>query len=317
MDESSSIFPAGASRTDEQTVKLDQSPIAVRWAEIESELDNIQHQISRDEKSVRRRATEWGALFALIVSVAVGGFTIFNNVYLGPEQRRSHDLARLHDIVLQIGQANLDSLSAANSGANSQATFMFQANSIKMPLMFHALEIVRDYPDQVTAPTLMALIPELFSAQEYDRAIEIGELAREKAELEGSTPFFVEATRYVANAHMGKATPEDRETAQGLYAEAVNRAKTLTSINQAWLVSHALADWSAMEAMLANCPESLGAFRRLFEEVETPVGRAALCYGASTVMHRVYNSRTCESKEFAAIREKSGECSQIANMSGQ
>ena len=291
-------------------MNFEQSPVAARWAEIESELDNIQRHIRTEEKSVRRRVAEWGAFFALLVSLAVGGFTIYDNLFLGPEQRRSDDLSRLHDLILQIGRANLDSLSAANSGDFNQSNFYLrQANSIKLPLMFHAVEIVENNPDHVSVPSLMSLIPELWSAQEYDRAIELGNIARQKADKRNSTPFFVEATRYVANAYMGKATLRDRETARELYAEAISRAKTLKSINQAWIISNTLSDWAAMEAMFADCPQSLAVFDRLFDDIEHPIGRAAICFGAWGVVRQVDSYRTCKVEEFQSIVESSGLCS--------
>lgn len=290
-------------------MNLEQSPVAARWAEMESELDNIQRHIRMEEKSIRRRVAEWGAFFALLVSLAVGGFTIYDNLFLGPEQRRSEDLSRLHDLILQIGQANLDSLSAAKFGDFNQSNFYSrQANSIKLPLMFHAVEIVAKNSDHVSVPSLMSLIPELWSAQEYDRAIDLGNLARQKADHRNSTALFAEATRYVANAHMGKATLRDRETARELYAEAISRAKTLKSINQAWIISNTLSDWAAMEAMFAQCPQSLAVFDRLFDDIDHSIGRAAICFGSWGVVQQVGSYQTCKVEEYQSIVVNSGLC---------
>ena len=291
-------------------MNLEQSPVAARWADIESELDRIQRHIRTEERSVRRRIAEWGAFLALLISLTVGGFAIYDNLFLGPEQRRTDDLSRLHDIILQIGRTNLESMSAASFKDSTQSSFLLrQANSIKLPLMFHAVEIVENYPDHIPVPSLMSLIPELWNAQEYDRAIEIGNLARQKANQLNSTPFYVEGTRYVANAHMGKGTLQDREIARELYGEAISRAKTLNSVNQPWLVSGALSDWAVAEARLAECSKSLAAFNQLFDDIDYSVGLAAICTGAAGVVHQLHSYMTCKTDEFQSILAGSGLCS--------
>ncbi len=98
------MHPDNEKGKDDQAGGPDQSPVLARWARIESELDDIQDHINREKRSVQQRISKWAGIVALSISIAVGGFTIYDNLFLGPKQRLAQDLAQLGDIISQLSE---------------------------------------------------------------------------------------------------------------------------------------------------------------------------------------------------------------------
>lgn len=197
-------------------------PVLARWARIESELDDVQDYVTREKRSFERRISKWAGIAALLISIVVGGFAIIDNILPSPKQRQEQDLARLRDIILQIGRANLDVASRWIQGNESMAANLgLISNSIKLPLTSSALEIIERHIEHVPVFALMVIIPELSQAQEYDRAIELARYARKRAQEEDDIAASVELTRMIASAHMGRGNNEDREKARSLHAGSI------------------------------------------------------------------------------------------------
>ena len=270
---------------EEQVAELDRSPVLARWARIESELDGIQEYVNRERRSVQIRISKWAGVAALLVSIVVGGFAIYDSVFIGPKQRRDQDLAQLRDIILQIGRVNMDvALRSIPGNEFMNANLGLVSNGIKLPLMSNAVKIIEEHLDHVPIFAFMAIIPELTQAQDHDRAIEFGGYARERTkEKEKNIAASAEFARQIANAHMGKGGNEDRENARKLYIESIEEAKTLGGAARSWIISNTIRDWSRMEAVHGNCAGSLKVFERLGTDIDRSVGHEARCAAALSI----------------------------------
>lgn len=271
-----------------QVADLDRSPVLARWARIESELDDVQDYVNREKRSVERRISKWAGVAALLISIVVGGFAIFDSIFLSPKQRQEQDLAQLRDVILQIGRVNLDVASRSIPGYESMtANLGLVSNSIKLPLMSSAVEIIKKHIEHVPVFAFMAIIPELSQAQEYDDAINLAEHARKRAQEEGNIASSAEFTRLIADIHMGKGNDEDRQIARRLYArsiDSIKEARTLGAAVRPWIISHTIRDWSRWEATYGNCADSIEIFERLATDVDRSVGRYARCTAARSII---------------------------------
>ena len=294
-----------------QVADLDRSPVLARWARVESELDDVQDYVNREKRSVERRISKWAGVAALLISIVVGGFAIIDNIFLSPKQRQERDLAQLRDIILQIGRVNLEIASRWIPGDESMtANLGLVSNSIKLPLMSSAVEIIEKHIEHVPVFALMAIIPELSQALDYDRAIELARDARERAQEENNIAVAAEFTRLIAGAHMGKGSEEDMEKARSLYIESIDSIKetqTLGATVRPWLISYTIRDWSRWEATYGKCVDSIKIFERLSIDVEGPVSRAAQCAAAQMIIGTL-TQLPCNAAGHKSIRSMMEDC---------
>lgn len=285
---------------EDQVADLDRSPVIARWARIESELDGIQDYIAREKRSVHIRISKWAGVAALLISIVVGGFTVYDRIFLGPKQRQAQDLEQLRDIITQIGKANLEIASRVSSSMETSfvgVNYGQIGNGIKLPLMLSAVEIIEKHPKHVPIFAFMAIIPELFQAQYYERAISLGEVARERVREEDiNTAVFSELTRQIATVYMGKGSDEDKENARKFYLESIKEAETLEDINKPWIIANTIRDWSSNEAMHGNCDGSIKIFERLITHIDGSIGRPARCLTAKYILHSIKQSNICINK---------------------
>lgn len=269
-----------------------------RWLTIEDRLDEIQRKVATDEASIHKRISEWGGVVALVISIAVGGFTLLDQGVFAPKERRSDALSELNDIVIEIARTNVAIMEAfsrspggsGNDPAVGALSIGQQANAIKLPLLARAVEIVEDYPAYVDAATLLVLVTELTQAQDYDRAVRYADMARATAPL---INLRIEATRMMGVANTGLLDETRHAAARRLFEEAIAAAKQVKSVNGPWLVANALRDWTTFELMVGNCAAAAAVFARFQTDVALPIGQAALATGAGFVLQSAQLMQTC------------------------
>jgi hypothetical protein len=245
---------------------------------------------------------------ALVVSIAVGGFTLLDQGVLAPKQRRDDALAELNEIVIEIARTNLATMQAfaSNPGADAAAGALSVGqlqNAVKLPLLARAVEIVEDYPTDVDTATLIVLVTELTQAQDYDRALRYAQMARDGAPV---VDLRIEATRMMAVANTGLLDEQHSAAARELFEEAIAAARQLESVNGPWLVANALRDWTIFELMIGNCDGAAEVFNRFATDVPLPIGKAAQATGAGFVMQSAQLLQTCPPETLLAWSDAAG-----------
>ena len=66
-------------------------------------------------EKIRSMLSKWAGVVALFISIAVGVFTVVDQTLIAPNERRSDDLAKLSEIIVEIGKANVTSLTYMNN----------------------------------------------------------------------------------------------------------------------------------------------------------------------------------------------------------
>ena len=260
--------------------------------------------------------SKWAGIVALLISIAVGIFTVVDQTLIAPDVRRDADLAKLDDIIVEIGKANVAILMQPN---NVSSLFVAQKmNSIKLPLLESAVNIIEKYPKQVDAATLVVTAGELIQAQNYDLSLKYATMARDKGMVKDIR---IEATRMMAVSNMGVFDEIRNQEARDLFEETINLAKSVESVNGPWLVSNALRDWAIQEILLGNCAEAGEVFARFATDIPIPIGRAAASTGILSVVDTAQFAQICSREVLNAKVEfdKFGEATRIVfprNMTG-
>ena len=203
----------------------------------ESEVSN-EHPTSRIPsqnshfRRLDRQFSRWTGIVALLISIAVGAFTVVDQTLIAPNERRDSDLARLADIVVELGRANVGALMQPNNVALIVAQ---KINSVKLPLLASAVNIIEKYPDHIDAATLVVIAGELIQAQNYALSLKYATMARNRGMVEDMR---IEAFRMMAVSNMGVFDESRNQEARDLFEETIRLAKRVENVNGPWLVSN-------------------------------------------------------------------------------
>lgn len=78
---------------------------------LESRNDHTGDDIVVSKNSIFKKLTNilsnWAGVMALLISIAVGVFTVIDQTLIAPNERRNDDLANLSEIIVELGRANL------------------------------------------------------------------------------------------------------------------------------------------------------------------------------------------------------------------
>ena len=237
--------------------------------------------------------SKWAGIIALLISSAVGVFTVIDQTLTAPDERRSADLAQLSAIITEIGKANISSV--MHKGSPSQLAVAQGINSVKFPLLASAVGIVKKYPEHIDAASLIVLAQELIQVQDYGLALEYATMARNKDTVRDLR---IVATQVMAGANMKMSGKSHSKEARRLFEETIAEAKRVKSVNRSWLISNTLRDWAIEEILLGNCEKAGRILARFKTDIPFPTGRAAAQAGFFSVVEAAHSIQTCAKEEF-------------------
>ncbi len=237
-------------------------------------------------------AARWMALLALVFSISVGTLTVVDHTLIAPRERKSSDLAKLDEVVIEIGKANATALALMNTNMGLNAAR--QMNSIKFPLLASAMTIVDRRREEVSADILLVLSGELIQIQNYSVALEYSTLAREVAGIEDTR---IEAMRLMAVANMGECQEFQCPESQKLFEDALAQAKDVENHNSLWLISNVLRDWAIQAIFFGQCETASKILGRFADEVPLSIGRAPARFGFDAVLESADFVDICSREE--------------------
>ena len=262
---------------------------------LESQSDHTEDDIIASKNSIFKKLTNilsnWAGVMALLISIAVGVFTVIDQTLIAPNERRSDDLAKLSEIIVELGRANITSLMQMNNPSGLAVSQ--KMNSVKLPLLASAINIVEKYPNHIDAASLIVLAGELTQAQDYELSLKYATMARDRDAVQDLR---IEAARIMAISDMGVFDEYRNNKAKRLFANTIADAKRVKNINGPWLVSNAIRDWAIQEILLGNCEKASEVLTRFTTDVPLSVGRAAARTGFMAVIGTAQFVQIC-SKE--------------------
>ena len=239
--------------------------------------------------------SKWAGVIALLISIAVGVFTVIDQTLIAPNKRRSDDLAKLSEIIVELGKANVTSIMSMNNP--SGLAVAQKMNSVKLPLLASALSITEKYPDHIDAASLLVLAGELVQAQNYELSLKYATMARDRDTVQDLR---IEASRIMAISDMGIFDEYRNDKARHLFANTIADAKRVKNVNGPWLISNAIRDWAIQEIFLGNCEKASKVLTRFETDVPLPVGQAAARTGFIAVINTAQFAQVCSKEALEA-----------------
>jgi len=217
-------------------------------------------------KSLPARLGQWIAPLALILSMAVGGFQIYDNTVLRKQNEIASSRSSLADFVRKITEINGSLVSIQHSTSNAMAmkSLTQVLNLEKLSLLGQADSLITRQPDIASYASFMALSLEHINWGNVKRARNYVQSAYS---LANTSVERVESRRVEAITWFVPSTIQDVERAQELFSDAIRNAKEIEIIGGA-LTGNVYRDWIASEAADGNCGRAKGLLKALETEMK-------------------------------------------------
>ena len=258
--------------------------------------------MGNEKKPVWRILSGRSSQLALVISVPLALFTVWDKIIVEPNQRVESALSRLSNIVVEIGKINLTALSASQNALDIQTSYMnmhmLTANSVKIPLLATARGIIEAHKEHVDTAYLIVFGWEFLHAQNYELAEQYAGEAQEREDNTNAVQ--LQAMRLLANAKMANAayngSDEGLKKAREQFVKAIEKGKA-DPLSGPLAISQILTEWTMQEAYRKDCEKSIDVFKRFFSDIEGPTGRVMRELGEQNVRQYILRSGMCK-KEY-------------------
>ena len=228
----------------------------------------------KKRKPLAARANQWMAPIALIVSITVGGFQVYDNTVLREQEKIEKDRSTFSDYVRKITELNSRLVSfqystsrddVSNSSVQSSASTAMAVKNLmqiinieKMSILELANDLITRNPAASNYAGLIVLSLESMNSGNVERAKMYAKTASDRAK---TTIEKSEALRIQALTWFTAGRPEDILKARDMFSEAI-QILTETGFMKAGLIANVYRDWISVEAVFGDCAEG----RRLLED---------------------------------------------------
>lgn len=237
-------------------VRVDE--IGERVSKIEGRMDD------KSPKGFRKTLSEYGGLIALILSITIGDFTLYDNFLLQPSKERiqakvnfRNDINELASINARIAGLDWDKTQAAIAQA--------QVWTPQRMVLLDKLKISdKAMPDVLKFGDRLLLVNEYEFFGRMQEALEQVELAHQS-----STDAIQRANAYWAKARLnGKLNK--LAAMREIYMSTLNEFKSLGLKNVAGSVMQVYMQWVASELVNGTCDTAYDAYSRMVDDFNLP-----------------------------------------------
>ena len=235
-------------------------------ASVSERVARLEGQIDADIKSPTRKISQWFGLVALIISIAVGGFQVYENVVLREREAVAADRKMLAEYVRKITELNSKNASmyiSAQTSPMAIAVVKIQ-NLEKMSILGLADRILSDRPDIASFASLFALSSEHLNLGNTVRAHEYANLAFSRA-VTGMEE--VEARRLVARTLFAPGKRQDIRNARNNFRQAVEKTMKMETFLKTDLLANVYIDWITAEGAFGRCEIAKEAWETFIADV--------------------------------------------------
>ena len=222
-----------------------ETSVLERIAKLEGRLDS-------EEKSPGRKIGQWMGLAALIISITVGGFQIYENIILREREALASDRRALADYVRQITALNSKIISMyisaqTNPAVRSLAKVLYIE---KRSIMGLADRLLSERKKLAGFASLFTLSAEHLNVGNTAKARQYAELAVSSATTDADR---AEAQRLVARTMFAPGKGQDIPGARNTFGRAVDTIQQIDTFLRADLFANLYSDWIVSEAMFGDC----------------------------------------------------------------
>lgn len=245
-------------------------PVLERIAKLEGRLDT-------EQLSLTRKLGQWMALLALIISVAVGAFQIYENTILRKRDQISADRSTLADYVQQITGLNSKLVSIYYSSSDKLAVQALAriVNIEKASILGLADDLLSKRKNIASYAILFTLSSEHLN---WGNTMQARKYAESALTLATTDVERIEAQRIAARTWFAPGNGQNIARARELYNGAILTIEHLKFFGKADLFSNVYGDWIGSEAAFGDCQIA----KETFQNLEKTLRKE---YGGLQVLH--------------------------------
>ena len=231
---------------------MDQQESPNTTATVSERIARLEGQIDAETKSPIRRIGQWFGLVALIISIAVGGFEVYENVVLREREAVAADRRVLAEYVRKITELNSKNASVYISAQSSPMAIAVMKihNLEKMSILGLADRILSDRPEIASFAILFTLSSEHLNLGNIVRAHEYANLAFSLAATDMER---MESRRLVARSLFAPGQTQDIPNARSNFMQAANEIKEMETFLKRDLLANLYIDWITSEGAFGKC----------------------------------------------------------------
>lgn len=260
-----------------------EAPVLERIAKLEGRLDT-------EQQSLTRRLGQWMALLALVISIAVGMFQVYETTVLRERDQIAADRLTLGSYVQRLTQIRADLINVFSSAPATVANDLAQTlNTERRSILGLADYLLSKQKETASYAVFFALSMEHLYWGNITQARKYAESALKLATTDVDR---IEAQRITAGIWFVKGEEQNIPRAREIYNSAIREIELIQLYSKAHLFGNVYRDWIINEVIFGDCQMA----KEVFQQFEETLGKER---DEEVLMHR-------KSQIFAAFSRNEG-----------
>lgn len=239
----------------------------------------LEGQVDVETRSAPRKISQWFALLALVISITVGGFQVYDHIVLRERESVASDRRVLAEYVRKITELNSNNASLFMSAQGSpMVTSIVKIHNLeKMSILGLADRVLLERPEVASFASLHVLSSEHLNLGATERAydyahwlLELATTAMEKSE----------AGRLLARTQFAPGPRQDIPNGRAQFVVAVKEIENSQTFLKGDLFSNVYGDWITAETAFGECEMAERAWNNFLEDVGDSFSRSRLVQNA-------------------------------------
>jgi hypothetical protein len=260
--------------------------------DIQHRINALENKIDKIDHDVGRRLSLWLGIGAIVISIVIGSYNIFDVFVKTPEREREAALEDLNQTLSSINDLNIKITEAHLSMGPQKAASLGQATNLsKIFLLSRADAVAMKNPSVVSYHQLFLMSTEHLNFGNVDQSIKYIEMAEKSQEMPPA--FQVEAIRQKAKA-VALRDHGNMAQARVNFRNALDIAKKGPEYMREPAALNVFSDWVSTEILYGECEQArkvaetfrdeasnwrqgLGFMRRFAFLIQQNIGMSARC----------------------------------------
>lgn len=238
-------------------------------ADLIERIARLEGRLDEDQRSPTKLVSVWGGLVALVLSIMIGGFQIFEFTVLRQKDARDRNFTQLSEYVGRISEINSEMASKAilATTLSEQARVAAEGkivNAEKASIVRLASRLLEENPDIGGFASYITLTYELLSQGDNATALAFAQSALQKSR---TAPERIESTRYVAQTLFAPGETQDIDLARETFQGAIDLAKLEKSYLLYQLIANSYSNMIVAEVQFGSCDKAQLAIQNLTKDM--------------------------------------------------
>ncbi len=263
--------------------------------EVLQRISRLEGRMENEERSIEKRVSLWGGIIALMISLIIGTFQIYEYTILRQSEAREAKIIQIGTFVRRITELNseISRLSVFTDTPEKMARANVGAkiiNGEKLSIVRLADRLLQEDPDAGGFAAYATIAYEMLTQGNNSKALEYANAALEKSQ---TVPEKIEAQRYIARILFAPGVTQDIQEARKVFLDAKSLALNETSYLRSQLTASAISDLVVSEALFGDCDQSKLAMDELETLMATEDSALVFQLSIGEIRNSLIGSRKC------------------------